>query len=158
KTLFAPKFKTQEKPMATSELRSAVDAREVFVEGTSYGYLRIRTFNVKSAHKFVGYCSELIRGLPDNGLIIDVRDNGGGLISAAERLLQIFTDKEIEPAEFQFINSPLTLRLCRKPFGIHKNPDLSLDFTPWKDSIERSLDSGAIYSQAFEMTPKRLCN
>jgi hypothetical protein len=156
KELFAPKFKRRTTKPA--ELQRAVETRRVFVEGNSYGYLRIRTFNVKSAQRFVKYCIELVHGLPDNGLIIDVRDNEGGLISAAERLLQIFTDKEIQPTEFQFINSPLTLRLCRKRFARNKNPDLSLDFTPWKDSIERSLESGAIYSHAFEMTPKKLCN
>jgi hypothetical protein len=158
KKLFAPRMRTQPKKGVMSELQSAVQAREVLVDGKSYGYLRIRTFNVKSAQKFVDYCAALVKGLPDNGLIIDVRDNGGGLISAAERLLQIFTDRQIEPTEFQFINSPLTLRLCRKRLAQRKNPDLSLDFTPWKSSIERALESGAIYSQAFEMTSKKSCN
>lgn len=170
KGLFAPKIgkpraapsKRRAKPGETrfsAEFQKAVEAREEIVDGEPYGYLRIRTFNVHPVDRFIASCIELIKTLPENGLVIDVRDNGGGLISAAERLLQIFSAGKIEPAEFQFINSPLTLELCRKPPAKGTpNPDLNLDFTPWRNSIERSLESGAIYSQPLPMTSRDSCN
>ena len=58
------------------------------------GYIRIRTFSVEEDKPFVNEFVRLIKMLPKNGLIIDVRGNGGGLITAAERLLQTLTSKK----------------------------------------------------------------
>ena len=49
--------------------------------------------------------------LPKNGLIIDIRRNSGGNISAGERLLQLFTPKEIIPTRFQFRVTKGTLHM-----------------------------------------------
>ena len=65
--------------------------------------MRIVTFNVGSDVAFVNRSFQLI-GLPEmpkTGLIIDVRSNGGGLIWAGERLLQLLTPRMIEPCRLQ---------------------------------------------------------
>jgi C-terminal processing protease CtpA/Prc len=47
---------------------------------TMYGYLRILTFNHWPPEEFVSEFMRLISALPQGGLIIDIRGNGGGVI------------------------------------------------------------------------------
>jgi hypothetical protein len=89
--------------------------------------------------------------LPQNGLIVDVRDNGGGLIYAGEQLLQVLTPNRIEPQRVQFINTPLNLFLCQS------HPD-DMGLRPWIQSIERSVETGATFSLGFPLTPVDKCN
>lgn len=118
-------------------------------ESEKFGYFRIYSFNVKDADYFVKIFIQHIKPKLQEentkGLIIDVRGNGGGLITAGERLLQVLTPKKIEPERFQFINSPLMLQLCQKK----ENKHLGLD--RWKDSISGSIETGAVYSQGFPL-------
>jgi cytosine/adenosine deaminase-related metal-dependent hydrolase len=121
-----------------------------------FGYIRIFSFNVNSAAVFVNEFVRLVKQLPEEGLIIDVRGNGGGLIYAAEQLLQVLTPNKIEPQRAQFINSSLTLAICRQhaPSTLYSD----LDLTSWRDSISQSVETGSIYSRAFHITPPELCN
>ena len=68
------------------------------------GHVRILTFKVSKSGPFI---AEFLRLLDElrafEGLILDVRDNGGGLVEAAEMLLQLLTPHRIEPARMQFI-------------------------------------------------------
>jgi hypothetical protein len=109
------------------------------------GYIRVWTFDVDDADAFV---DEFVRIASDerfpDGLILDVRGNGGGLITAGEFLLQVLTPARIEPERFQFINSPLTLELCQ-PTG--RFPDLER----WGDSIGRSVTTGEIFSRGLPL-------
>ena len=81
--------------------------------------------------------------LPQNGLVLDVRGNGGGLITAGERLLQVLTPRAIEPSRLHFINTPLTLALCERVDWL----------TRWKDSIEQSVETGSAFSYGFPLNP-----
>ena len=65
--------------------------------------------------------------LPQQGLIVDVRGNGGGLIYASEFTLQTLTPRPIQPEPVQFINTPLNLQICRK----HKDNPAGIDLGPW---------------------------
>lgn len=112
-----------------------------------FGYIRIRTFNVHP-DSFVPEFVRLVALLPQNGLIIDVRGNGGGFIAAGETLLQTLTPRRVEPALFSFISSPLTYRLCEN------DPKLA----PWKDSIKQSIETAAAFSQGLPLTPVERCN
>lgn len=163
KMLFAPDVIKAEKKVAQMTARTGginlgldsilpgvLQARPVNTDFGLMGYLRIRTFDVENAERFVAEVVRLVEQLPQDGLIIDVRGNGGGLITAAEQLLQVFTPKEIEPERFQFINTPLNLELCQRhaPSALDPNFDLS----PWIDSIKQSVQTGAIYSKGFPIT------
>jgi hypothetical protein len=119
-------------------------------DGAEYGYIRIFTFHVPDAQAFIDEFVRLARELPDAGLIIDVRGNGGGLITAAEGLLQVLTPRRIEPEAAQFINSPLNLKLCRNHRVSTKLPGLRLE--PWIDSMALSLRTAAMYSLGFPIT------
>ncbi len=57
------------------------------------GYIRCSSF--ASAMSGSGLDNILMHLAPCNGLIVDVRDNGGGLVSSAETFAARFTNKEI---------------------------------------------------------------
>ncbi|MCK4461950.1 MAG: peptidase S41, partial [candidate division Zixibacteria bacterium] len=121
-----------------------------------FGCIRIFTFNVNDADAFVDEFIRLAGHLPAEGLILDVRGNGGGLIYAAEGLLQVLTPNRIEPEKAQFINSPLNLQICR-----NHDPSAQLrglDLKPWIDSIDQSIATGATYSLGFRISSKEFCN
>jgi cytosine/adenosine deaminase-related metal-dependent hydrolase len=131
-------------------------AREAPTSRGAFGYVRIFTFNVTDAEAFVQEFVRLARLLPQNGLIVDVRGNGGGLIHAAERLLQVLTPHPIEPEPAQFINSPLMLDICRRHAPSPLWADLNLE--PWIESIAQAVQTGATYSRGFPITPRPWCN
>lgn len=126
------------------------------VENGRYGYIRIFTFNVDNDETFLREFIRLVEALPQDGLIIDVRNNGGGLIYAAERLLQTLTPRRIEPQRAQFINSPLTLALCKANNPSSRYQGFSLG--QWIESINQSVATGATYSLSFPITDPQRCN
>ena len=131
-------------------------AKEITRAGKKYGYIRIFSFNVANADVFVAEFVRLTQKMSSNGLIIDVRGNGGGLIYAAEQLLQVLTPKIIEPERAQFINSPLNLTICRNHKKSSRFPGLNLGH--WIDSIHQSVETGATYSLGFPITDPDKCN
>jgi hypothetical protein len=88
---------------------------------------------------------------PQDGLIIDVRGNGGGKIRAGERLLQLFTPRRIQPELFEFINTPLNLEIC-------KQAPKEWELERWMKSIAEAVETGAIYSMGFPLNDEESCN
>jgi hypothetical protein len=102
----------------------------------SFGYLRIRSFNVVDYVSFVGEVIRILEMMPRSGLVIDVRGNPGGNILAGESLLQLFTDKKITPELFHFRNTQMIGDLAK------------LDYLKqWRNSIDLSLSTGSVMSQ-----------
>ena len=132
-------------PLVFEARRFAVDARE-------WAYIRIRTFAVFDPDAFVQEFMRLAALLPPDGLILDVRGNGGGHIFAAERLLQVLTPNRIEPERLQFISTPGTLALCRR------NQSGAINLSPWVGSLQQAVLTGATYSQALPITDPESCN
>lgn len=139
-----------------TSMPTVLRAKAVSTQHGTFGYIRIFTFNVTRADGFVDEFIRLAEALPEDGLIIDVRGNGGGLIPASEQLLQTLTPRKIEPARFQFINTPLMLDLCTSCSGPGHPP--GLDLSPWAASIAEAVKTGATYSRAVPMSDPDLCN
>lgn len=134
----------------TSSMPDVLSFRTVDTPSGKFAYLRIYSFapsdHTEDAYDFAdAFLNEVIRILrllPNNGLILDVRGNGGGVVMAGERLLQLFTPRRIAPALFDFINTPAVQALVGK-----------LDeLEPWRDSIDQAVETGATYSQGFALT------
>jgi hypothetical protein len=106
-----------------------------------FGYIRIWTFMVNDDVAFVDEFLRIAKMLPQNGLILDLRANGGGLIPAGERLLQVLTPKTIEPCRLHFINTPLTQTLCEQVDWLER----------WRHSIAQAVETGATYSYGFPL-------
>lgn len=123
-----------------------------------FGYLRIWTFfmNVPPTStpeaEINAFLNEVIRLLsekfPADGLIIDVRGNGGGYIIAAEFLLQLLTPNRIEPEPAQFINTPVTLKLT----------DEVTWMGDWYNSLLQGVRTGAKYSRGIPLSSPDLVN
>ena len=54
-----------------------VRRREVRLRGRTYGHLRIYSFGVQDDQAFIDHVESLVAGMPDTGLIIDLRANPG---------------------------------------------------------------------------------
>jgi hypothetical protein len=143
----ARKRKKQSVEGLESNLPGIIRAQVIDHDGTAYGYLRIYTFDI-DPEPFLAEVLRLLEQLPENGLVIDVRGNGGGIIWSGERLLQLFTPRSIEPERLEFINTPLTLELCRQTDWLAE----------WTESIGQSVTTGAVYSKGFPITPVADCN
>ena len=117
------------------------------------GYIRIYSFARREkldtfVEEFVAEFQRILGLLPGNGLILDVRGNGGGFIQAGELILQFLTKERIQPEPFHLINTFATQQLCEQvPF-----------MQDWQESIALSLQTGAAYSQSFPLTPPTLAN
>jgi C-terminal processing protease CtpA/Prc len=135
-----------------STRRDPLKVKTVSTPHGEFGYLRIRSFDVPDdkMDDFVAEVVRIVRLLPKNGLIVDVRGNPGGQIPAGERLLQIFTPREIEPERLHFINTALTLKLCERVETLKD----------WKDSIEQAVETATTFSDGFPIRPdeKQRCN
>jgi C-terminal processing protease CtpA/Prc len=150
KALFAPQAMARERRRAAAEdlttsstMPDVFSFRSVKTKPGTFGYIRIWTFNVDDAGAFLKEFLRIAALLPQKGLILDVRGNGGGLISAGERLLQVLTPRAIEPERLDFVNTPLTLRLVQET-----------DFLePWRESIAQAVELGTTYSLGFPIDP-----
>ncbi|WP_326750785.1 S41 family peptidase [Streptomyces hirsutus] len=160
--LFAPRVVAQVQAVRAGEPTPGLRRSEVattmpkvfrtqHVETSSgrFGHIRIFTFNVNDPMAFVREFVRLIGQLPQDGLIVDVRDNGGGHLHAAEFALQVLTPRRIAPEPVQFINTPLNLRICRR----HQDSS-GIDLGAWVPSLEQAVETGATFSGAFPLTPE----
>ncbi|MFI6093918.1 S41 family peptidase [Lentzea sp. NPDC051213] len=125
-------------------------ARPITTPSGTFGHLRIFTFSVDDPDAFLAEFIRLANLLPQNGLIVDVRDNGGGHIFASEFLLQTMTPRRIEPEPVQFLSTPLNLRICRRHAD---DPTGQIDLGPWFPSLDSSTETGQAFSCAHTITP-----
>ena len=127
-------------------------AERIKLHGREFGYIRIFIFEVSHA-RLVNGVKRILQSetFPQEGLILDVRGNGGGQIDAGERLLQLFTPRRIKPELFEFINTPLNLEICR-------NAPKNWEMAKWAESIAESVMTNATYSAGFPITSEEACN
>ena len=157
KRMFAPEVVAAERRMAAGAAppapaadgdfhprRPEIAARTVTTAHGTFGHLRIFTFHLEQHHpdigddfdEFFAEVRRLLSLMPKEGLILDVRANGGGYVYVAESLLQFLTPHRIQPEPTQFISTPVTAELCAKV----------KDLNAWSDSINASIETGAQYS------------
>jgi hypothetical protein len=133
------------------QFQDNVSARSITVEGRDYGYLRLWSFDLSDDDGFVAEVVSIVGQLPQDGLIIDLRGNPGGLIWAAERLLQLFTPSRISPSRFSIIASDLTRAMTDAPQNRR-------ELGPWRRTLLEAIGTGEVYSQSVTITPHDRCN
>jgi Peptidase family S41 len=121
------------------------------VASGKFGYLRIWSFDVDDDQGFLEAAIKLLDALPDRGLIIDLRDNPGGLIWAAERMLQLFTPNPVMPTKFALRATPLTAAMAGAPFN-------QQELAPWEESLTTAASTGEPFSSHLPITSAEQCN
>ena len=109
------------------------------------GHLRVWSFLEADHDAVLDECARLLQVFEQQGcrgVLVDIRGNPGGVVLAAERLLQLFTPNRIEPARFAFTPTALTEAFCTT------DPSLRA----WLPSIVAAAGSGEVYSQAYPIT------
>jgi hypothetical protein len=128
-----------------------ISARTVQTASGTFGYLRLWTFHM-SDEDIDAFLNEVIRLLrdemPKEGLIIDVRGNGGGYIIAAEFLLQFLTPGRITPEPTQFVATTATLDMANSVASM----------SDWRDSLAQAVSTGAQYSAGIPLSPPEVVN
>ncbi|MEA2162761.1 MAG: hypothetical protein QOK37_888 [Thermoanaerobaculia bacterium] len=122
---------------------------EMKTKSGKVGYIRLKSFAPisRDVNGVVQEFSRILATLPQTGLILDVRGNGGGYINIGERILQMLTPGPITPERFHFLATPLTLAMTVSP-----------DLNAWNETIVQGLESGASFSQGFPLTDSDACN
>jgi C-terminal processing protease CtpA/Prc len=115
------------------------------------GYLRLWSFDVEDDDLFLAEAARLLSLLPQTALIVDLRGNPGGLVWAAERMLQLFTDATIAPTRFSLVASPLTREMANSPFN-------RLELEAWAPSLDNAVATGDQYAQPLPLTDPAWCN
>jgi len=126
-------------------------SRTVTTRKGAFGYLRIWSFDVDDDQAFVEAAIAHLRRLPERGLILDLRDNPGGFIWAAERLLQLFTPAPITPTKFALRATPMTAAMARAAFN-------QAELAPWAESLFAAEQTGEPYSSHLPITSPEQCN
>lgn len=135
--------------IATS-LPDVLSARTVPTRRGDVGYLRIWSFDVDDHEAFVIEVRRLLQELPQDRLIVDLRANPGGLIWAAERSLQLFTDETILPTRFSLLATPVTRAMAESAFN-------RLELDAWVESLTDAVSTGEVYSQPIALTDPAWC-
>lgn len=140
----------------TSHLPGNFAYRSINTPQGDFGYIRIWTFEntmswpVPPVEVFVSAFHEeflrILSTLPPNGLILDVRGNGGGVVPAGEGMLQFLSPSPVQTCRYHFHNSAPALALCEA------SPD-AYGLKPWIPSISQGLETGSPYSHGFTFEP-----
>jgi hypothetical protein len=128
-------------PATQSTMPDNLSFKSVTTAKGTFGYLRVWSFDLNDDGPFLDEVTRILGLLPQNGLILDVRGNGGGLVTASEGLLQLLTPHQVQPSLFSFIATPLTVAICADP-----------SLAEWEPSLVRSVETGEQHSQGFPIT------
>ncbi len=134
-----------------NDFEDSVGAKSMRTSSGVFAYLRLWSFDVADDQPYIEEVIRLLGRLPDTGLIIDLRANPGGLIWAAERLLQLFCPHQIFPTRFSLLATPLTRAMA----GARQN---RAELEPWRASLEDAVATGEPYSLPLPITAPERCN
>lgn len=136
-------------PVATTR-PDEFKARVVQTPSGTFGHLRIFTFHMRDQdiNAFLNEAARLLSLMPSEGLVLDVRGNGGGFVIAAEALLQFLGPRRITPEPFEFVSTPGTSGLTAAV----------ADYGAWRPSLDESVATGSVYSTALPLYPAAVVN
>lgn len=135
----------------TTAFPDAISARHVPTSHGTYGYLRLWTFDLDHSEQYLNEVARILQDMPEAGLIIDLRSNPGGVIEVAERLLQLFTTRRIEPVRF-------ALRATATAAALTTADGNGADLADWAPSVRTALDLGEEYSLHLPISDPDRCN
>ncbi len=128
-------------------------ARKIPMSQPSIGYIRVYSFNHPNHLEIAREFERLIGATNSSKLIIDLRNNPGGNILAAEFMLQVLSNKRIKPQNAQFVNSNLSQFICDRhsPSQVYSG----LNFEQWNSTLKSIRTTGANFSVGYPITPTK---
>lgn len=126
---------------------SFVRAETKPIGGRRIGYLRVYSFVAPDVVAATKVLADALTGFETDGcdgLIVDIRNNPGGLIPLAENLLGLLTANPVI-TRFSFLATPLTKAMCAN----------SSDLAGWSPSVESAASTGDAFSAALPITNQR---
>lgn len=139
-----------------TSLPAFMSARTVQTTRGPVGHLRIYSFSIDPvvlpSRAFVDEVERLVGLMPQDKLILDVRGNPGGIVTASEGLLQMFTPRRITPAPNQFIVTPLNRQI------VFANQGAPRRLGAWLPSMDEAKFTSAVYSATFSLTSEAEAN
>lgn len=117
-----------------------------------YGLIRIRNFIVNPT-KFLAAFIDILDAMPQSGIVIDIRSNPGGMVIAAESILQTLTPAEITPLPFQFLATTLVEDLVKSSKSIARKK-----LRDWDQRVVSSIDVGNLFSRFGTLTKPQQAN
>lgn len=129
----------------------AFSARRISTIHGTFGYLRLWTFDVDNPHRYIEAVATVLRQLPRKGLIIDLRSNPGGVIDAAEQLLQLFVGHAITPARFALRATPAMVQITEADGN-------GADLADWATSTRIAAELGEEFSQHLPISTSENAN
>ncbi len=123
-------------------------------DSKDYGYLKISSFSPANGTNFA--IDEIIRLIYEEfdeteGLIIDVRNNGGGSITFADKLSQLFMPKNADAIKARLLNTDLNR-------DIFNNSLFGLFFPAWKEAINEVEGTDELYTDLVAFTDSSEAN
>lgn len=119
------------------------------------GYVQLKAFywddkSLDAATVIEAFRNDIETHLSEGiGLVIDVRGNPGGLINLSEKLVQLFSPKEVDPTKVRMLANPLNERIFLKANGTENR---------WSAAIQTAIKSGNEYTAPMAITPVREAN
>lgn len=120
------------------------------------GYIQLKGFswendNLDVATVVEGFRREIEGRLSKAiGIVIDVRGNPGGYIVLAEKLVQLFSTKEVEPTKVQMLANKLNEEIFLNANGQEDNR--------WSEAVRFALKQGQAMIRPMAITPKTEAN
>jgi hypothetical protein len=115
---------------------SNVETSRIRIGDKDYAYLRIFHFDVEDADDFAQHVAGELKGLPQDGVVIDIRGNPGGYIKAGESLLQLLSSTKITPHGFRFRASDAISYLVNH----------STRYAGWRPTVNQGLQIASEFS------------
>lgn len=118
-----------------------------------FGFLRLDSFvpSLSTAGAIALIRSILLQDFADtDGLIIDVRDNGGGIVMYADMLVQLFSPQNVQPGQMRILATPLNELV----FNVG---NLGAK-TVWSKAIQDARTLNHPFSQPLNITSDNLAN
>ncbi len=131
---------------------------ETNAQPDSFGYVQIKSFRASSSDQIDQFVLEfqrileLVNPYATQGLIVDIRNNPGGSIQFAERLLQMLTPGEITPARFHLPNTPAIQDILHQVHELGEAAGGLEFFTPWIEDDVGAAANGALLTSGKPLT------
>jgi C-terminal processing protease CtpA/Prc len=141
---------------APSPLDEVFEVNTLSTPAGTVGYVQLKGFswdnpNLDVATVVEGFRREIEGRLSKAiGLVIDVRGNPGGYIVFAEKLVQLFSAKEVEPTTVQMLANQLNEDIFLKANGQEDNR--------WSTAVRGALKAGKEMISPMPITPRTEAN